>query len=95
MFYSKYEQNTTCRTESAQAAVDMLSKVYGVPSMKMVFQHIFPINDMVCKDALAVYYGDDMTAFFKPEGTSISTILHEFYHHLLWSKRYARLSSST
>lgn len=72
-----------CRTKSAQAAVEMLSKVYGIPVMKTVFQHRFPINDMVCKDALAVYYADDMTAYFKPEGTSMTTILHEFYHHLV------------
>ncbi len=72
-----------CRTKSAQAAVDMLSKVYGVSTMKTVFQHFFPVNDMVCKDALAVYYGDDLTAYFKPEGTSMATILHEFYHHLV------------
>jgi hypothetical protein len=61
----------------------MLSKVYSVPSMKTIFQHRFPVNDMVCKDALAVYYTDDMTAYFKPEGTSMRTILHEFYHHLV------------
>jgi hypothetical protein len=72
-----------CRTKSAQEAIDMLSKVYGVPSMKMVFQHRFPIHDMVCKDALAVYYGEAMTAYFKPEGTTMATILHEFYHHLV------------
>lgn len=72
-----------CRTKTAQAAVDMLSKVYGVPSMKTVFQHRFPVNDMVCRDALAVYYTDDMTAYFKPEGVSMVTILHEFYHHLV------------
>jgi hypothetical protein len=72
-----------CRTKSAQAAIEMLSKVYGVPTMKTVFQHRFPINDMVCTDALAVYYGDDLTAYFKPEGTSMTTILHEFYHHLV------------
>jgi len=72
-----------CRTKSVQAAVDMLSKVYGVHPMKTIFQHRFPINDMVCKDAVAVYYADDMTAYFKPEGTSMTTILHEFYHHLV------------
>jgi hypothetical protein len=72
-----------CRTKSAQNAVDMLSKVYGVPSMKMVFQHRFPVNDMVCRDALAVYYGEAMTAYFKPEGATMTTILHEFYHHLV------------
>jgi curved DNA-binding protein CbpA len=71
------------RIKSAQAAIDMLSKVYGVPPMKTIFQHRFPINDMVCKDALAVYYSDDMAAYFKPEGTSLRTILHEFYHHLV------------
>lgn len=74
---------TLCRTKSAQEAIDMLSKVYGVPSMKMVFQHRFPVNDMVCKDALAVYYGEAMTAYFKPEGTTMAVILHEFYHHLV------------
>ena len=74
---------TLCRTKSAQEAIDMLSKVYGVSSMKMVFQHRFPVNDMVCKDALAVYYGEAMTAYFKPEGTTMATILHEFYHHLV------------
>jgi curved DNA-binding protein CbpA len=74
---------TVCRTKSAQEAIDMLSKVYGVPSMKMVFQHRFPVNDMVCKDALAVYYGEAMTAYFKPEGTTMVVILHEFYHHLV------------
>ena len=74
---------TLCRTKSAQNAVDMLSKVYGVPSMKMVFQHRFPVNDMVCRDALAVYYGEAMTAYFKPEGATMTTILHEFYHHLV------------
>jgi hypothetical protein len=74
---------TLCRTKSAQVALDMLSKVYGVPSMRTVFQHRFPVNDMVCKDALAVYYPDEMTAYFKPEGTTMTTILHEFYHHLV------------
>jgi hypothetical protein len=72
-----------CRLKSAQKAVDMLSKIYGVPSMKTVFQHRFPVNDMVCRDAVAVYYSDGMTAYFKPEGTSMRTILHEFYHHLV------------
>ncbi|HEX7032838.1 MAG TPA: J domain-containing protein [Nitrososphaera sp.] len=72
-----------CRTKSAQAAIDMLCKIYGVPSMKLVFQHRFPVNDMVCRDAIAVYYSDEMTAYFKPEGTSMRTILHEFYHHLV------------
>lgn len=72
-----------CRTQSAQAAVEFLSKIYGVPSMKTVFQHRFPVNDMVCRDAIAVYYTDDMTAYFKPDGTSMRTILHEFYHHLV------------
>ena len=72
-----------CRTKSVQAAIEMLSKVYGVPAMKTVFQHRFPITDMVCTDALAVYYGDELTAYFKPEGTSMTTILHEFYHHLV------------
>jgi hypothetical protein len=38
---------------------------------------------MVCKDALAVYYPEEMTAYFKPEGTTMTTILHEFYHHLV------------
>ena len=38
---------------------------------------------MVCKDALAVYYPDGMTAYFRPEGTTMTTILHEFYHHLV------------
>lgn len=74
---------TLCRTKSAQEALDMLSKVYGVPSMRMVFQHRFPVNDMVCKDALAVYYPDGMTAYFRPDGTTMTTILHEFYHHLV------------
>jgi hypothetical protein len=72
-----------CRIKSAQAAVDILCKVYGVPPMKLVFQHRFPINDMVCRDAIAVYYSDGMTAYFKPEGMSMRTILHEFYHHLV------------
>jgi curved DNA-binding protein CbpA len=72
-----------CRTKSAQAAIDMLSKIYGIPSMKTVFQHRFPINDTVCKDALAVYYADGLTAYFKAEGMSLRTILHEFYHHLV------------
>jgi hypothetical protein len=72
-----------CRIKSAQAAIDMLCKVYGVPPMKLVFQHRFPVNDMVCRDAIAVYYSDDMTAYFKPEGMSIRTMLHEFYHHLV------------
>jgi len=72
-----------CRTKSAQAAIDMLCKIYGVPSMRLVFQHRFPVNDMVCRDAIAVYYSDDMIAYFKPEGTSMRTILHEFYHHLV------------
>jgi curved DNA-binding protein CbpA len=72
-----------CRTKSAEDAVGFLSKVYGVPAMKTVFQHRFPVNDMVCRDAIAVYYTDDMTAYFKPEGTSMRTILHEFYHHLV------------
>jgi curved DNA-binding protein CbpA len=74
---------TIARTKSAQAAVDMLAKTYGIPSMKMVFQHVFPIKDMVCKDALAVYYSNDMIAYFRPAGTTMSTILHEFYHHLV------------
>lgn len=72
-----------CRIKSAQSAVEMLSKIYGVLPLKLVFQHRFPVNDMVCRDALAVYYTDDMTAYFKPEGTSMRTILHEFYHHLV------------
>lgn len=72
-----------CRLKSAQRAVDMLSKVYGVPSMKMIFQHRFPVNDMVCRDAIAIYYSEGMTAYFKPEGTSMRVILHEFYHHLV------------
>jgi hypothetical protein len=72
-----------CRTKTAQAAVDMLSKVYGIPTMKTEFQHRFPVNDMVCRDALAVYYGDYMTAYFKPAGVSMMAILHEFYHHLV------------
>jgi curved DNA-binding protein CbpA len=72
-----------CRIKSAQSAVEMLSKIYGVSPMKLVFQHRFPVNDMVCRDALAVYYADDMIAYFKPEGTSMRTILHEFYHHLV------------
>jgi hypothetical protein len=32
---------------------------------------------------LAVYYGEAMTAYFKPEGATMMTILHEFYHHLV------------
>jgi hypothetical protein len=72
-----------CRIKSAQSAAEMLSKIYGVPTMKLVFQHRFPVNDMVCRDAIAVYYADDMTAYFKPVGTSMRTILHEFYHHLV------------
>ncbi len=72
-----------CRIKSAQAAIDMLCKIYGVLSMKLVFQHRFPVNDMVCRDAIAVYYSDDMTAYFKPEGMSMRTMLHEFYHHLV------------
>jgi hypothetical protein len=38
---------------------------------------------MVCRDVLAVYYSDDMIAYFNPEGTSMRTILHEFCHHLV------------
>ncbi len=72
-----------CRMKSAQSATEMVSKIYGVPTMKLVFQHRFPVNDMVCRDAIAVYYADDMTAYFKPEGTSMRVILHEFYHHLV------------
>lgn len=68
---------------SAQKALEMLSKAYGVPEMKAVFQHRFPVNDMVCRDELAVYYSDDMTSYFKPGGTSIKTILHEFYDRLV------------
>lgn len=73
-----------CRTKSVQEGIDMLSKVYGITPMKTVFQHRFPINDMVCKDALAVYYSSEMTAYFKPEGTTMATMLHEFYHHLVY-----------
>jgi hypothetical protein len=40
--------------------LEMLSKVYGVPAMKAVFQHRFPVNGMVCRDELAVYCSDDM-----------------------------------
>ena len=72
-----------CRTKSAEAALEMLSKVYGVPTLRIVFQHRFPVNDMVCRDALAVYYADEMTSYFRPEGISMKTILHEFYHHLV------------
>ncbi len=74
---------TLSRTKSAQEAIDMLCKVYGVPSMTAVFQHRFPVKDMVCEDALAVYYSDGMIAYFRPEGTTMKTILHEFYHHLV------------
>lgn len=38
---------------------------------------------MVRRDALSVYHADDMIAYFKPEGTSMRTILHEFYHRLV------------
>lgn len=72
-----------CRTKTAQAALDMLSKVYGVPAMQAFFQHRFPIKDMVCENALAVYYSDNLTAYFRPEGTTMKTMLHEFYHHLV------------
>ena len=72
-----------CRNKSAQAAVDMLSVVYGVDPMKTVPQHRAPINDKVCQDALAVYYADEKTAYVKPSGWSMRTILHEFYHHLV------------
>ncbi|MGI0014077.1 MAG: hypothetical protein ACREBU_11640, partial [Nitrososphaera sp.] len=71
------------RIKSVQAAVDMLAKVYGIQSMELVFQNIFPIKDMVCRDALAVYYSDDRIAYFRPAGTTMTTILHEFYHHLV------------
>lgn len=71
------------RVKSAQAAVDMLAKIYGIPSMELVFQHIFPVKDMVCEDALAVYYSDGRIAYFRPAGTTMTTILHEFYHHLV------------
>ena len=74
---------TICRTKSAQDALNMLSKVYGVPAMQAVFQHRFPVQDMVCENALAMYYSDAMTAYFRPEGTTMRTILHEFYHHLV------------
>jgi hypothetical protein len=74
-----------CRVKTAQAALDMISKVYGVAPMQAVFQHRFPIKDMVCENALAVYYSDAMTAYFRPEGTTMRTILHEFYHHLVYS----------
>ncbi|MEO9321618.1 MAG: J domain-containing protein [Nitrososphaera sp.] len=72
-----------CRVKSAQAALEMLSKVYGVPPMQAVFQHRFPVKDMVCENSLAVYYSDKLTAYFRPEGTTMMTILHEFYHHLV------------
>ncbi|MEM2760870.1 MAG: J domain-containing protein [Nitrososphaerales archaeon] len=72
-----------CRNKSVQSAIDMLCVTYGVPVMKTVFQDRAPINDKVCQKALAVYYSNELTAYFKPSGFSMRTILHEFYHHLV------------
>jgi curved DNA-binding protein CbpA len=72
-----------CRNKSVQDAINMLATIYGVPPMKTYFQNTAPINDNVCKNALAVYYSAEQTAYFKPAGFSMKTILHEFYHHLV------------
>lgn len=71
-----------CTNKSVQDAVDMLCRYYRIPTMKTIFYEIVS-SDKICKNARAVYYTAELTAYFDKTGYSQQTILHEFYHHLV------------
>jgi hypothetical protein len=71
-----------CTNKSVQDAVNMLSRHYQIPIMKTVFYE-FSSSDKICKNARAVYYTAELAAYFDKTGYSQTTILHEFYHHLV------------
>lgn len=68
--------------KSVGDALAMLCRYYHIPIMKTIFYEVQP-SDKICKNAMGVYYPSELTAYFDKSGFSQTTILHEFYHHLV------------
>jgi len=68
-FYLTYE------FKSAQKAVDMLSRHYGIKRMKII------VDGRKVGNSYEACYNNNF-AYFKKRGLNKRNILHEFYHHL-------------
>ncbi len=69
----------TYELEGCQKAVDYLTEYYGIKKMKIVLD-----GRKVPKECYG-YYSKNK-AYFTKEGLKRRVVLHELYHHLIYSK---------
>jgi len=65
--------------EGCQKAINFLTEYYEVKRMKIILN-----GRKVSKHNIALYY--ENKAYFTKKGLKKRTVLHELYHHLVYSK---------
>jgi len=61
-------------------AVDLLTRYYGIRKMRIIFN-----GRKVGNGCIASYFQN--RAYFTKKGLTKRTVLHEFYHHLVYVNR--------
>lgn len=68
----------TYELEGCQRAVDLLTSYYGIRRIKII------LNGRKVGNGYDAYYLENK-AYFKKRGLNKRTVLHELYHHLVYS----------
>jgi len=77
------EFRLTYELKGAQRAVDFLARHYGIRRMRISVD-----GRRVGNSDEACYVYETRTAYFKRKAVDRSNVLHEFYHHLAYVKRW-------
>jgi hypothetical protein len=67
--------------EGCQEAVNFLAQYYGIKNMKIILN-----GRKVGKRYIACYFRN--IAYFTKRGLNKRTVLHEFYHHLVYANKF-------
>ena len=80
------EFHLTYELKGAQRGADVLAKYYGIRKMKLV------LNGIKVGNGCDACYGRNM-AYFKKSGLNKANVLHEFFHHIAYVKKWEMTES--